>query len=794
MRAASPYIVCLLMSVVSSSVALADDPALHRVIHLSAEWTNDPAGLRINWSLNGQPTNWIVQRKNWLENGWNTLAVFTNPTASSFTDTNAMPGQVYEYKVTRLDTATNGWGFLLAGHERPLVSDRGTLVLVVESNLLSTMPVEIQRLRTDLMSDGWRVAFQTAPRTEWNQPGWASAVSNVKESIRNVWLENTSLCRAVFLLGHVPVPYSGDSCPDGHTNNHRGAWPADAFYGDMDGVWPDQLTSPSNSGARLYNQPGDGKFDVTWFAEYDAELMVGRVDFASLPAFVQSETELLRQYLAKSRRFRKQSNTLPLQGKVRNNFPTMPEAFAQVGFRDYGLFFGPDQVQSGPWFSDLRTNRWMAAYGCGAGSFTNCSGVANVNDFATGAVRTVFTMLLGSYFGDWDVTNNLLRAAIASMPDALTCVWAGRPKWFTHVMDLGEPIGSAFLMLHRPAYSNYEDQVYSSGPHAALLGDPTLRLWYSPAPVALTAFLSNDVITLTWTDPAPGQTTGYIVQRAATNETAFSNLHSGLWISNSFSEHWFGDTAVCYAVRAARRETVRSGTFTNLSLASRIRIEPDGSINRPPVVSNRTFVALMGQPLPFSGAGHDPDGDPIAFALHDWPDWGTITGKPPHWVWMPPPNFTGTVALAYDATDGWNDSEYGILSLTVAPSSTLHGVPVPWLIATIGYTNDYNRAEQEDPDEDGQATWQEYFAGTDPLDGRSVFRITDFTPHPGSNYLLWYATTNSGVFSPFTVERAFALDENWVPVVSNIPRSASGWNEWWDTNSPPRIFYRIRIP
>jgi len=772
----------------------AAEPARLRVVPLSAEWTNDPPGLYLRWTIEGQPTNWLVQRKSGLAEEWTTLTILTNPALSGYTDTNVLPGAVYEYKVTRLDATTNAWGFLLASHERPPIPQRGIVVLVVESNLFASLPVEISRLQNDLIGDGWEVVLRSAPRLEWNDPGWAAGVTSVYESIREVWLENTTSCRAVFLLGHVPVPYSGDACPDGHTNNHRGAWPADAFYGDMNGPWPDLITTPSNSGPPLFNRPGDGKYDVTWFDEYDVELMVGRVDFAHLPAFQQSERELIRQYLAKSRRFRNRPGNVPSRGLVKDNFPTFPEAFAQVGFRDFGLFFGSNEVTATSWFPLLRTNAWMGAYGCGPGNFTNCSGVASVHDFATGAVRSVFTMLLGSYFGDWDVPNNLLRAAIASMPDALTCVWAGRPKWFTHPMDLGEPMGAAFLLLHRPSYSNYEDQVFSSGPHAALMGDPTIRLRYPTPPLALSASISGTVATLSWEDPEPGHTVGYVIGRLLAGERAFTPLHAGLWPSTSFSDSWTSGTARLYGVRRARRETVRSGCFTNLSVAARLRIEANGQINRPPAVSNRFFVALMGHSVPFSGAGEDPDGDPLAFALHDWPAWGIVTGTPPFWVWTPPSTYTGTVVLVYDATDGWNDSPMATLELTIAPSNTARGVSVSWLIATIGYTNDYDRAETEDPDGDGLPTWQEYFAGTDPLDPSSLFRISELALYPGSNRLRWYGSTNSGVFSPFTVERTTHLAAPWVPVASNLARHPSGWNEWWDTNTLPRLFYRIRLP
>jgi hypothetical protein len=40
------------------------------------------------------------------------------------------------------------------------------------------------------------------------------------------------------LIGNVPVPYSGDLNPDGHSD-HDGAWPTDTYYAEMNGTWTD---------------------------------------------------------------------------------------------------------------------------------------------------------------------------------------------------------------------------------------------------------------------------------------------------------------------------------------------------------------------------------------------------------------------------------------------------------------------------------------------------------------------------------------------------------------------------
>ena len=105
-----------------------------------------------------------------------------------------------------------------------------------------------------------------------------------KTAIVNWYNLDPIYAEAVFLFGHIPVPYSGNIGPDGHSN-HIGAWPADVFYADVDGSWTDvSVNNVSASQERNHNVPGDGKFDQSVIAS-DLELMIGRVDFHNMPTF-----------------------------------------------------------------------------------------------------------------------------------------------------------------------------------------------------------------------------------------------------------------------------------------------------------------------------------------------------------------------------------------------------------------------------------------------------------------------------------------------------------------------------
>ena len=121
--------------------------------------------------------------------------------------------------------------------------------------------------------------------------------------------------------------YSGEIVPDGHTNNHLGAWSADVYYAEMNEIWTDEFVNRTGQPARTTNVPGDGKFDQSVIDA--AELEIGRVDFFNLPAFTKSEQDLLGEYLDKVHAF-KQRQFVP------NN-----QAFARDNF-GFGFDTGPD--------------------------------------------------------------------------------------------------------------------------------------------------------------------------------------------------------------------------------------------------------------------------------------------------------------------------------------------------------------------------------------------------------------------------------------------------------------------
>ncbi len=395
--------------------------------------------------------------------------------------------------------------------------------------------------------------------------------------------------KAVFLFGHVPVAYSGDIVPDGHAPHHQGAWPCDGFYGDMDGVWTDNsVNDTSAADARTRNVPGDGKYDQSTFPA-PIKLMVGRVDLADMPgrqtwggaATFPSELELLRNYLNKDHSFRQKQFDVPRRGLVGDYFGARDgEAFAASGWRNLASFFEAANVTTlpdqGTWISTLSSNSYLWAYGCGPGSYTSIGGLGNSDTYHDGVttelvkndVKAVFTLLFGSWLGDWDSEDNLQRAVLALPSYGLTCACSGRPHWFLQHMALGETIGyGARLTQNNGPTGLYRNEMNSCAGqiHIALMGDPTLRMHIVAPPSRLTSSIDDKGVNLSWL-ASLDSVLGYHVYRASDTDGPFTRLTTSPIATTSYTDASPSATpSSIYMVRAVKLEVSASGSYYNAS-------------------------------------------------------------------------------------------------------------------------------------------------------------------------------------------------------------------------------------
>jgi hypothetical protein len=589
-----------LHALVAAAIVTLASPALHATdprayaVELSASIQIAAPQITLQWTADSNATGYSIYRKAPAATTW-TAVTHLAASALTWTDSSVVNGGTYEYAVNKSTSAGyEGTGYILTGINAPVIESRGTLILIVDNTFTTSLAAELGQLQEDLVGDGWTVIRHDVSRTD--------TVVSVKNLIQADYSADPGNVTAVFLFGHVPVPYSGDNNPhpDGHPE-HQGAWPADAYYGDMHGTWTDTTVYNTSGTANPLNQnvPGDGKFDQTDLPA-NVDLQVGRVDLSNMTCFsnktpARSELDLLRAYLTKDHNFRVGAIAVPRRGLIRDTFGDIwGENFASSGWRNSSVFFGPANsfaASYNGYIPELSNNGYLWSYGSGGGSFTSCDGVAGSDDFALNNIKTVFTGFIGSYFGDWNTESSFLRAPLGS-GYCLTVMWDGRPHWWLHHMALGETIGySTRVSQNNVAGGLYSTQNWGTHRiHMALMGDPTLRLHPVIPPANLSATSSTGV-SLNWTASSDSAIQGYLVYRGNSLNGPFTKISGSALLSKTRFTDPSGTPGNIYMVRAVKLEQSASGTYFNPSVGAFIQAAP-ASVPAPAAPSNLTGTGL----------------------------------------------------------------------------------------------------------------------------------------------------------------------------------------------------------
>ncbi|RYD75261.1 MAG: T9SS type A sorting domain-containing protein [Sphingobacteriales bacterium] len=565
----------LLLCFIIVSPALNAQSAKDYSVMASATVSKNAPVIKLHWPLDAGATGYKIYRKAKTDASFGTVLKSLSGTATEYADNTAAAGQAYEYKIVKTGSVNNvaytGYGYVYAGEEVPAIENRDKIILLIDNDFKDSLSTEIQRLKMDLLGDGWQVIPHFVKKTD--------KVTDVKKVIVKDYNADATHVKALFMLGHIPVPYSGDYAIDHHFPDHQGAWPADVYYGNMDETdWTDFAVSSEVAGrVENHNIPDDGKFDNDILPSA-LKLQIGRVDMYNLTAFPQSEIQLMRRYLNKDHNWRVKKYTAKEQGLIQDNFGGMNgEAFAASGYYNFAAMFGDTNVASVPYLKTLAKDSFLWSYGCGGGSFTSTGGVASTSDFVTKKVNTVFTMLFGSYFGDWDSKDNVLRAPLAGDNMTLTNVWSGRPHWNFHHMALGENIGYSTFVTQND-YVNYFRVLpgyFAINPDAterfitpALMGDPTLRMHVVAPPKITQTTKSGASATIYWSKTADAEE--YYIYRTddlnkpftrAAKVAATDSVYKDMSPVNTSGKNY-------YMVRASKLQHSGSGTYYNLSQGS----------------------------------------------------------------------------------------------------------------------------------------------------------------------------------------------------------------------------------
>jgi hypothetical protein len=571
-----------LLFVFLAQIAWAETSPRYYAVEASARVQSSPPKITLEWPADERATSYRVYRKPLGASSWTPLGSLQG-NGTVYTDTAVSAGSAFEYQIEKSTSyGYKGYVYLFGGIEAPMIENRGKVVLIVENKYAADLASELFRLQQDLAGDGWVVLRHDVARSD--------TPVNVKKLIKADYDADASNVKSVFLFGNVPVPYSGDFCPDNHVLDHQGAWPADAYYGDMDGTWTDQsVYSTSAERSRNHNVPGDGKFDQTNLPS-EVELQVGRVDLSNMTCFAnktpsRSEKDLLRQYLNKDHNFRHRLIAVERRGLVCDNFGERNgEAFAASGWRNFAPFFGASKVSEvpgGSYFPTVASQSYLWSYGTGGGSFYTCNGIGSSDDFANIDVKTVFTMFLGSYFGDWDNESNFLRAPLGSTTYGLTASWSGRPHWYYHHMALGETIGFSTRLSQNNSGLYVAQNQGARQVHVALMGDPTLRMHPVVPPSGLSGSANSSGVTLNWGPSPDTNLRGYHVYRAASALGPFTRLNGAPISGTSYTDQGASGNST-YMVRAIKLEEAGSGTYLNPSQGVFFSVNGSGGNPPPP--------------------------------------------------------------------------------------------------------------------------------------------------------------------------------------------------------------------
>ncbi len=554
----------------------AQTPTQKLSILVSATVQASPASITLAWPVYSGATGYSVFRKLRSGTSWGSSISSPSGTSTGYTDSGISAGNLYEYKVQRSASTGTAYGYVCSGITTPATEYNGRLVLLVDNSVSAALATELTQLETDLKADGWSVVrHDVSP---------ASTVPSVRNLVITDYNADPTNTKAVYVVGHVPVPYSGDVAPDGHDGQHMGAWPADGYYGEMNGTWTDNTVNDVTGWPANVNVPGDGKFDQSNFPS-TVELQVGRVDFNDLPTFTNTVVQRLSFYLTKAHQFKIKAYTPVTRAIIFDHLTDIQEPLAGSAFMTFAGLVGASNITDVPYSTvpflqeQVNNQSYLWTYGSGGGLLGNDNGTLTF--YYTDKIATtpamagsqqwggVFNMMFGSYVGDWNGRDDVMRAMLAN-GKALTNVYAGQPNWFFHTMSMGENIGSSvrLSMNNSTLYLPQNGGSVSTGPNIAmgLLGDPSLHAFNLAPPIGLVVSNSGGNAAFSWgaSEDAPD---GYHVYKL--NATGVpTRVNTNLITGTSYTSTQTFVSGTQYMVRAVKVQNPASGSFTNLSLGA----------------------------------------------------------------------------------------------------------------------------------------------------------------------------------------------------------------------------------
>jgi hypothetical protein len=134
----------------------------------------------------------------------------------------------------------------------------------------------------------------------------------------------------------------------------------------------------------------------------------------------------------------------------------------------------------------------------------------------------------------------------------------------------------------------------------------------------------------------------------------------------------------------------------------------------------------------------------------------------------------------------WNVKRLYVLVLTDADND---GLPDAWEMSKFGTLNS---GPNDDPDGDGLTNWEEWQAGTDPLQASSAFTARQGAAEPTGFRISWASVPGKSYDIEYKDE---LLPGDWNSLTSNIPASAGSTTDCLDSSAVglAKRFYRIKL-
>ncbi len=541
--------------------------------------------LRLHWIQEDDVENYFLYKKGITDQSWGAPIAEMDGTQSNFVDCDVVKGVKYEYRIVKKGIDFEGYGYLLSGIEIASNFESGNLLIIIDVPSFNNTSSILGQYINVLKSEGWDVIVDTIRIN--------NSVSEVKDMIVDRY-ESQNIS-SILLLGDVPVPHSGNFNIDGH-GNHQGAWSADLFYGEIDGIWTDNLiNNVTSSNERNHNIPGDGNWDQSSIPS-DIEIPVGRIDFDELSIFIEDKYTLLRDYLTRNIEFRTGQMSVNRQALIEERF-NRAEAFGHGAIRSFSPIVGQSNVHFVDYDSAF-VDTYLWTHGSGGGSYTSASGISTSSKFADNEFKGIFNIIFGSYFGDYDTKSNLMRSLLAS-GEALCTMWSGRPHWVLHPMGLGATIGECTVMSQNNI-NTYHTGFGARLVHTNLLGDPTLKSFVITPPQNLVVSEEQFGFLLEWT-PGDAKTNFYEVYRREVGDSKYERIGRVESTLNYFRDSCLTvDRIYEYQVRAEKLEITASGSFYHLSGGPSYQITRtiDQSVNIDiELTVQENFAVLVNQSL-----------------------------------------------------------------------------------------------------------------------------------------------------------------------------------------------------